>query len=615
MTTLGATLKGNRCHFRVWAPRARRVLVAVEGAGPVPMSPGADGYHTTELPGLHAGQRYRYVIDGTALPDPCSRFQPEGPHGPSEIVDPDAYRWRDAGWQGLALEGLVLYELHVGTFTAEGTFDAAAARLGHLRELGITAVEIMPVAECSGRFNWGYDGVAWFAPSHRYGRRDALKAFVDAAHAQGIGVVLDVVYNHFGPDGNYTAAFSPWYRGSRRTEWGESINFDGEHCDPVREMVIANACEWIREFHLDGLRLDATQDISDESGSHVLAELVTAARAAAEGRRILVMTENEPQHATQLLPAGEGGLGIDAMWNDDFHHAARVAATGRRDAYYHDYLGTAQEFVSAAKRGFLYQGQYYLWQKKSRGRPMRHPASRCITYLQNHDQVANSLAGRRLHQMASPALCRALTAVLLLGPQVPLLFMGQEFHASAPFLYFADLPEPLRAKVREGRGDFLSQLPGVGSADGRAALPDPGDEATFLRCKLDWGECTHDNPALCLHRDLLALRRQDPVLREQAAHGLDGAVLGSHAFLLRWFAASGEDRLLVVNLGRDIRERSIAEPLLAPPQGAGWSLVWSSEHARYGGGGTVDPTPDREWRLAGQSAVLLAALPLEEGAA
>jgi maltooligosyltrehalose trehalohydrolase len=608
---LGATLQGTRCQFRVWAPLAQEVQVEIEGHSPprFALHPGGDGCHQAEVHGVRGNERYRYLVDGKALPDPCSRYQPEGPHGPSQIVDREAYQWKDQSWRGIGLEGLVLYELHIGTFTPEGTFAAAIDKLPHLRALGINAVEVMPVAECPGSFNWGYDGVGWFAPSHNYGPYDALKAFVDAAHAAGIAVILDVVYNHFGPDGNYVRSFSPHYFTEHATEWGDAINYDGEHSGAVREMVIANACEWIREFHLDGLRLDATQSIFDDSDSHVLAELAEAARLAAGERRILVIAENEPQRGDYLLPVPEGGLGLDALWNDDFHHTARVAATGRRDAYYYDYLGTPQEFVSTAKRGFLFQGQYYRWQKQPRGAPVQRHASRCVAYLQNHDQVANSLCGLRLHQLATPAMCRALTALLLLGPQTPLLFMGEEFHTSRPFLYFADHQEPLRTQVREGRAEFLSQFPGAASSDGRKALDDPGDEATFQRSKLDWSECHADNLALRLHRDLLALRREDAVIRGQGRHGFDGAVLGMQAFVLRWFHASQGDRILIVNLGDDIRDRPLPEPLLAPPHGMAWSLLWSSEHARYGGSGVVDPDPDHGWLLPGQSALLLGAVP------
>jgi maltooligosyltrehalose trehalohydrolase len=609
MITLGATLRGTQCEFRVWAPAAARVQVALHGQSGTrleSMSSAPGGFHSCCLTDAHAGDRYWYVMEDARLPDPCSRFQPEGPHGPSMLVE-TGFAWRDDAWPGIELAGQVLYELHIGTFTPEGTFEAAAAKLDHLRALGVTAIELMPVAESPGRFNWGYDGVFWFAPSHNYGPYHAMKTFVDEAHARGMGVILDVVYNHFGPDGNYTSRFSPHYFTHRATEWGDSINYDGEHSGPVRDLVIANACEWIREFHLDGLRLDATQSIFDEGPRHILAELTAAARRAAGQRRILVFAENEPQRATYLLPEPQGGLGIDAMWNDDFHHAARVAATGRREAYYSDYLGSPQEFISTARRGFLFQGQYYTWQKQLRGEPMAKASRHCVAYLQNHDQVANSLHGARLHQISSPALCRALTALLLLGPQTPLLFMGQEFNASSPFLFFADHGNPLRAQVKQGRRDFLAQFPGAASDDGVAALLDPGDERCFRRSRLDWRECTPDSPALRLHRDLLALRRHDPVIAGQGRNGLDGAVLGDHAFLLRWFDDREGDRLLLVNLGADLRDRPLPEPLLAPPLHHQWTVAWCSESARYGGTGEVDPHPARGWRVPGHCALLLVA--------
>lgn len=608
MRELGAVFDGTCCRFRVWAPEVRQVRVEIEGLATLSLEQDAAGYWTGSSEAARPGNRYKYHVDGTALPDPCSRFQPEGPHGPSLIVDRHTHAWRDQQWRGVRLDAMVLYELHVGTFTPEGTLAAAIDRLPHLRELGITAVEIMPLAEFPGRFNWGYDGVCWFAPSRNYGAYDALKQFVDAAHAAGIGVILDVVYNHFGPDGNYTRNFSPWYFGSKGTEWGDSINFDGEQAGPVREMVLASATEWIREFHLDGLRLDATHSIFDASRRHVIAELTAAVRAAAGSRSVVVIAENETQCASQLLPEEAGGFGLDAMWNDDFHHTALVAATGRRHAYYQDYLGSPQEFVSTARRGFLYQGQYYLWQKQQRGEPLEVPAARCVACLENHDQVANSLGGLRFHQLAAPALGRALTTVLLLGPQVPLLFMGGEFHSTAPFLFFADHQEPLRRLVREGRLEFLAQFPGVASDDGRAAFIDPGDEESFLRSKLDWSQCVESNPALCLHRKLLALRREDPVLRQRGKAGFDGAVLPGQAFLLRWFDDAGADRLLLVNLGTEVHGQPMPEPLLAAPCGRRWSLLFSSEHAQFGGSGSVDPQQDGPWRLPGQCAMLLAAV-------
>jgi maltooligosyltrehalose trehalohydrolase len=611
-TTLGAVLLDEGCHFRVWAPVATAVEVEIVGAanGSWRLEPADDGYFAGTIPGVGAGDRYRYVVDGRALPDPCSRYQPDGPHGPSAVVDRGAYRWRDGAWRGLALKGQVIYELHIGTFTDEGTFDAAAQKLPYLQALGITAIEIMPVAECPGRFNWGYDGVNLFAPSHHYGDYEGLKRLVDEAHRCGIGVILDVVYNHLGPDGNYLTAYSPHYFTDRyTTDWGAALNFDGDASAPVREFVIANAREWVEVFHVDGLRLDATHSIFDSGPSKILAQLAAAARQAAEPRSIILISENEPQHATHLLPEAAGGLGLDAMWNEDFHHCAMVAATGRRHAYYFDYLGRAQEFVASARRGFLFQGQHYRWQKQPRGEMLTTSIAGSVAFLQNHDQVANSVNGARLHRLTSPALCRALTATLLLGPQTPLLFMGQEFHASSPFLFFADHHEPLRTQVWAGRKKFLEQFPGAASKDGQEAIVDPALEQTFHRSHLSWYECRADNPALELHRDLLAIRRSDPVISGQGERGFDGAVLGELVFLLRWFDRAAGDRLLIVNLGADISGQPAPEPLLACSPGHTWSLRWSSESTRYDGSGVVNPDTATGWMFPAQTAVLLVAVP------
>ena len=349
--------------------------------------------------------RFRLGDAPERFPDPASRFQPFGPHGPSQIVDASAFSWNDASWTGVSIERQVLYEMHVGTFTEEGTWLSAIEQLPALADLGITTIEMMPVAEFAGRHGWGYDGVDLFAPSHLYGVPDDLRRFVDAAHGHGIAVILDVVYNHLGPDGNFLRQFAPAYFSSRYgTEWGEAINYDDDAA-PVREFMTANAAYWIDEFHLDGLRLDATQQMFDASATHVLADIARHARAAAPERSIILVAENEPQDVRLLRPHEEGGFGFDALWNDDFHHAAFVAATGHREAYYKDYFGTPQEWLSLAKWGFLYQGQWYSWQKGRRGTPTRGLGPcRFITFLENHDQIANTPTGRgeRTHQSASP---------------------------------------------------------------------------------------------------------------------------------------------------------------------------------------------------------------------
>jgi maltooligosyltrehalose trehalohydrolase len=568
------------------------------------------GYFAGLIAGGSAGARYRFRLDGqpTLFPDPASRFQPSGPHGPSQVVDPTAFAWTDGAWAGLTPVGQVVYELHVGTFTPEGTWAAAARELPELARLGVTVLEIMPVAEFPGRFGWGYDGVDLYAPTRLYGQPDDMRRFVDQAHAAGLGVILDVVYNHLGPDGNYLGQFAPAYFTDRfQTDWGQAINFDGADAGPVREFFVQNAAYWIDEFHLDGLRLDATQSIFDRSPRHVLAEIGAAVRRAAAPRGALLIAENEPQDARLVRAPEQGGYGLDALWNDDYHHSAMVALTGHSRAYYEDYRGRPQELISAAKYGYLFQGQRYVHQRKRRGAAaLDLPPTAFVTFIQNHDQVANSGTGQRCHELTSPGRLRAITALTLLGPGTPMLFMGQEFAASAPFLYFADHEPGLAAKVREGRASFLAQFPELATAEMRARLMAPDDPRTFERCKLDLGERDSHRAIYALHRDLLALRRSDPCLRAQRRGALDGAVLGDHAFVLRYFGQSGDDRLLVVNLGRDLRLAPAPEPLLAPPGDRSWTLRWSSEDPAYGGGGTPPLEDEAGWWLPGEAAVVLA---------
>jgi len=420
-------------------------------------------------------------------------------------------------------------------------------------------------------------------------------------------VILDVVYNHFGPDGNYLSAYSSRYTSSQATEWGDALNFDGPDCGPVREFFITNARYWIDEFHLDGLRLDATQQIFDRSTPHILAEIADAARDAAGDRRVVLIAENEPQDTALVRPERAGGMGLDALWNDDFHHSARVAATGRSEAYYSGYRGSPQEFISTAKYGYLYQGEWYAWQDHGRGTPaLDLSPTNFVAFTQNHDQVANTSAGRRLQQETSPGRFRALTALLLLLPQNPMLFQGQEFAASSPFLYFADHNAELAPLVRKGRGEFVSQFPSIGAVDDRSRIPDPADPWTFLQCKLDWAERHRHCEALDLHRNLLRLRHDDPVLRAQRPRGLDGAVISTNAFLLRYFGGADGDRLLLINLGPRLHADPLAEPLVAPPAGTMWRMMFSTEDRAYGGWGTPEvPTANDGWWLPAECAVFL----------
>jgi maltooligosyltrehalose trehalohydrolase len=598
-------------HFRVWAPRRREVELELEGGATrlVRLQAEGNGYFSAATREAGTGSLYKYRLDGAeSFPDPASRFQPEGPHGPSQVVDPSRYAWADAEWKGVTLAGQVVYELHVGAFTREGTWDGARRELRPLRDLGITLVEVMPVADFPGRFGWGYDGVDLYAPTRLYGPPDAFRAFVDEAHAVGLGVILDVVYNHFGPDGNYLSQFTDRYFTTRYgTEWGEPLNYDGEDSGPVREFVSANAAYWIEEFHLDGLRLDATQSMHDASPEPVRAQSARAARRAAGARQVVLVAENEPQQASLARPPGQGGHGLDALWNDDYHHSAMVALTGHNEAYYSDYLGAPQEFVSALKHGYLYQGQRYRWQGRRRGEPtFGMPHAAFVTFIQNHDQVANGARGLRVHALTSPGRYRALTALTLLGPGTPMLFMGQEHASSKPFLYFADHGVELARLVRAGRREFLAQFRSLARSEAADGLPDPSDPTTFEQCRLDHSERERHREAWVLHRDLLRLRREDDVLRRQGEDGFDGAVLGPHAFVARFFGRGGDDRLLLVNLGTDHHLTPAPEPLLAPPPGRVWTVLWSSEAIAYGGAGTFPPDSRDGWRLPGEAAVLLA---------
>jgi maltooligosyltrehalose trehalohydrolase len=604
-------------HFRVWAPAARKVDVVLEGerAAPVPLRHEANGYFSGMVAAAQPGTRYRFRLDGEgAYPDPASRWQPQGPHGPSEVVALDAFQWTDRDWKGVMPRGQVLYEMHIGTFTPEGSYAAAERHLPFLKDLGITVIELMPVNEFNGPFGWGYDGVNLFAPTRLYGKADELRHFVDRAHAIGLGVIHDVVYNHFGPSGNYLTAFSPDYVSKRyENEWGDAINFDGENSGPVREFFACNAAYWIDEFHFDGLRLDATQCLFDASPRHIVADIAAKARAAAGRRSIYITGENEPQHAELARPVARRGMGLDALWNDDFHHSATVAATGACEAYYSETRGTPQELISALKWGFLYQGQYYGWQKKRRGHPaLDLPAHAFIQCLQNHDQVANSARGQRLHELTTPGRLRALTGLLLLTPGTPLLFQGQEFAANAPFLYFASHEDELNVLIRKGRHEFLTQFPNIASEDGGKLLALPAQEETFRRCKLDHTDRERNAHVVRMHRDLLRLRREDPLFSVQDSTRMHGAVLGPEAFLLRFLGAAGEDRLLVVNLGTTLPLLPMAEPLLAPPAGCRWKLLWNSEDPRYGGSGMMEPDVEHSWRLPAHALAVLAPHPAED---
>ena len=592
----------SQAHVRVWAPDHRALTVVVDGTA-LPMEAEAGGYFGRAVP-ARAGSRYGFRFDGddTVYPDPASRSQPDGPDGLSAIVDLAAYRWHDEAWAGVSLPGQVLYELHVGTFTREGTWRAAAARLERLRDVGVTVVQMMPVAEFAGGFGWGYDGVQWYAPMHAYGTPADLQQFVDTAHQLRLGVILDVVYNHLGPAGNYLPKFAKAYTSPRyANEWGEALNYDGPGSEGLRELVIHNAAYWIREFHVDGFRIDAAQQIFDVSPEHILAALTRVARETAAPRAIIVVAEDEPQRAELMRAPAEDGCGLDGIFNEDFHHSARVALTGAHEAYTSDYRGTSREWLAAAQHGFLFQGQYYPWQKKVRGAPaLDCPAHQFVAFLENHDQVANASFGRRLVDVTGAPQWRAMSALLLLGPWTPLLFQGQEWGSRRPFGYFSDHAPELQALVLEGRGAFLSQFTRLaGVLEG--ATVDAIGRPLFDQCHLDHDFDPAANPIWRMYRELTRLRRADGALGQRAAR-LAGATLDDQTLVLRCIGhVAHEDRLVVVNLGADLDFARAPEPLVAPPALFRWCVAFCSDDPAYGGVGIAGNDPPRKLVATGQA--------------
>jgi maltooligosyltrehalose trehalohydrolase len=619
---IGAELIGlNQTHFRIWAPKARHLDLVLEESATQdtkrtfhPLETEEDGYFSGAA-NVGAGACYRFRVNKAEdfHPDPASRFQPDGPHGSSCVVDPMTFEWTDSQWPGVELKGQIMYEMHIGTFTREGTWRAATEQLEELARIGITVIEMMPVADFPGKFGWGYDGVDLFAPTHLYGTPDDLRAFVNRAHSLGMGVILDVVYNHFGPDGNYLGVYSDTYlTREKENDWGDSINFDGPDSEPVREFFITNGRYWIEEFHFDGFRFDATQSILDNSDEYIVGAIGRAARNALGKRSIILVAENERQEVKLIRPRSEGGDDLDAIWNDDFHHSAVVALTGRREAYYTDYLGSPQEFISAAKYGYLFQGQPYVWQEAPRGTPtFGAPPEAFVAFIENHDQISNTAAGERLRFQTSPGRYRAMTALLLLGPWTPLLFQGDEFGASTPFMFFTDTGDgPMREAIRKGRFEFLAQFPSLASDEVQKRLPVPSNPKVFTDSKLDFSERQKNKHFYDMHIDLLRLRREDSRFREQKRGGIDGAVLGTKSFVLRYFSdGNRDDRLLVMNLGERQTLVPGPEPLLAPPLGLEWETLWSSESARYGGPGVVTVATEDSWILPAEAAVALRLVP------
>jgi maltooligosyltrehalose trehalohydrolase len=593
----GANVTPAGTRFSLWAPRAERAVVHVlsgPAAGEHALVRGEGGVFEGEVAGVGADTDYAYALDSTPdRPDPVSRSQPRGVHGPSRVVDPTAFRWTDAAWTGLEMADLIIYELHVGTFSERGTFEAVIERLSELRELGVTAIELMPVAQFPGERNWGYDGVQLYAPQNSYGGPEGLKRLVNAAHGAGLAVILDVVYNHLGPEGNYLGFYGPYFSERYRTPWGLAINYDGPDSDEVRHYFIDNALYWITEFHVDALRLDAVHGIYDFGARHVLAELADRVheQAARLRRRVQVIAESDLNDPKLVRSPDCGGYGLDAQWSDDFHHAVHVALTGEHSGYYADYQGVA-DIAKALERRFVHDGTYAVFRRRRHGAPATDvPADRFVVFIQNHDQVGNRATGERIATLVSPEQCKVAASLLLLSPYVPLLFMGEEYGETRPFLYFVSHTDAaLVEAVRAGRrAEFEAFTWGEG-------VPDPQAEETFERSKLDRSAAARPEhqSLLTLYRDLLRLRHDEPALRPgeakvtvhsdaeegwivlQSTPGLEGrgARGGRGGTLLAIFNLSSSERVVPVETsGRSC-----------------WHLRFSSRSARYGGPGDAPPT-------------------------
>ena len=580
-----AVLPDGGVRFALWAPACPRIAIAIDGRTEA-MQPAADGWHFREDAAAHAGSRYQFILpDGMRVPDPASRHQPEDAHGPSEVLDAAAYRWRDAGWRGRPWHEAVLYELHVGAFTPEGSFMGVIGKLDHLQSLGVTAIELMPIGDFPGLRNWGYDGVALYAPDASYGRPEDLKRLVDAAHARGIMVLLDVVYNHFGPDGNYLPVYAPAVFTERHhTPWGAAINYDGKHSRPVRELIIHNALYWIEEFHLDGLRLDAVHAIIDDSRPHLLEELAARVRSLAGPRHVHLILENEENHAGPLARDAAGHApGYTAQWNDDMHHVLHTAATGEDGGYYAEYLGDTDKLGRALAEGFAFQGQMMEYRGHPRGEASAGlPPTAFVTYIQNHDQVGNRAFGDRLSASVATARLRARAAVYLLLPQVPMLFMGEEWAAAQPFPFFCDFTGDLADAVRDGRRREFSKFAEFADPASRERIPDPLAEATFLAAKLDWAAQDRAPHAAWLdwYRRILAVRRTElvPLIAGMAGHAARWERRGDGAVTVTWMVDAAPVLRLDANLSDTAQDFSApaGRAIWQEGQAGGtWSVRWS----------------------------------------
>lgn len=615
-TGVGSPAAGAHVHrdgvtYRVWAPGHKSLAVVVEADGEsrqFGLSPSDGGFWTAIDARGKAGDRYQFLLsNGRLRPDPASRFQPSGVHGPSCCIDPFNFQWRCGNWKRPSWKGQSIYEIHIGTFTPAGTYFAAIEKLNHIRELGVEAIELMPLADFAGERNWGYDGVALYAPARCYGHPDELRALVDAAHERGLAVILDVVYNHLGPAGNYLADFSPHYfRTDEATPWGQGFDLDGPHSRTVREFIVGNAGYWLDEFRFDGLRLDATHAISDKSSQHVIEDIAAAVHA----RGGFVIAEDERNESRLVRSSLQGGSELDALWADDFHHQVRVALTGTRDSYFRAYRGTAADIADTIMHGWCFRGQpYEPWKGKIRGSATDDLKPAAFVYcIENHDQVGNRAKGERLEHLVTPAQFRAAAMLLCLCPSPPLLFMGQEWAASSPFLFFTDHGGELGVQVSVGRKKEFEQL---GAVWPEGDFPDPEDRATFAKSKLNWDELI-DHPhnfTLAFYRSCLTQRRKltasAPLEREQYQTASFGE------FILVRYHVDHRHLLLVVALRKTNFPTANPPEIFNAPTGMRWRRILASEDATFGGL-TRKTKTNLPWKFNGPGGVWLEAVVAEE---
>jgi maltooligosyltrehalose trehalohydrolase len=609
----GAELTGNGVSFRTWASdKSLLELVMMDDSGAamqeLPMGKDSEGYYHVEHPEASAGMLYQYRLDGRLLPDPASRFQPLGVHGPSQIVDPSTFRWTDGGWRGPHINDWVIYELHVGTFTPQGAYLSIIDHFEHLLRLGVTIIELMPIADFPGTRNWGYDGVALYAPCHSYGTPDDLRHFINAAHHAGLAVVLDAVYNHLGPDGNYLGDYSrSYFNAKHHTPWGAAFNFDAEESEVVRRLFIENAIYWLEEFHFDGFRLDATQAIPDDSAKHLIQEITEETQR----RGGWIICEDPRNDRRIVTPRQKGGFGCDAVWADDFHHVVRVQMTGENEGYLGYFAGTSEELLRTIREGWLFSGQV-----QKDGIPRGTPGGdiqpqHFVHCISNHDQVGNRAFGDRLHQMISPEAYRAASALLLLSPYTPMLFMGQEWGCSSPFNYFTDHEAQLGRNITEGRRKEFKQFSAFRDPESRQQIPDPQAEQTFFRSRLAWQDLTNPEHVrlLRLYQDLIRFRRAKLTERRRSTWKVE--LVTPFTLALRYHSVFGLGvALALIQLVPEQTIINANTAVLRPPKRAGWHFAFSSNEPIYGGEqpGLYDPKK-KEFSLIQPEAIVF----LEQG--